>query len=191
VIAATSRDIRSAAATGQFRGDLYHRLGTMEIHLLPLRERREDIPLLTAAFLRDCAARLNRPLTGITTSAERILHQAPWAGNIRELHSVIERACLLGETRMLTERDIITAMTAAQRPVPVTLGNPEDAGPGDALLSSVQRTQIDRVLRRVGGNKTRAARLLGISRRSLYRWIDRLANVPPGKVETHPRGQEE
>jgi transcriptional regulator with PAS, ATPase and Fis domain len=130
-------------------------------------------------------------LTGITTSAERILHQAPWAGNIRELHSVIERACLLGETRMLTERDIITAMTAAQRPVPVTLGNPEDAGPGDELLSSVQRTQIDRVLRRVGGNKTRAARLLGISRRSLYRWIDRLANVPPGKVETHPRGQEE
>jgi DNA-binding NtrC family response regulator len=191
VIAATSRDIRSAAAAGQFRDDLYHRLGVMEIHLPPLRERREDIPLLTAARLRDCAARLNRPLTGITTSAERILHEAPWAGNIRELHSVVERACLLSETRMLTERDIITAMTAAQRPVVVAEGNAEDAGPGDDLLSSVQRSQIDRVLRRVGGNKTRAARLLGISRRSLYRWIDRLANLPPEKVDTHPRGQED
>jgi DNA-binding NtrC family response regulator len=191
VIAATSRDIRSAAAAGQFRDDLYHRLGIVEIRLPPLRERREDIPLLTAARLHACAARLNRPLTGITTSAERILHEAPWAGNIRELHSVVERACLLGETRMLTERDIITAMTAAQRPVAVAAGPAVDTGPGDDLLSSVQRTQIDRVLRRVGGNKTRAARLLGISRRSLYRWLDRLANVPHGNVDTHPRGQED
>jgi DNA-binding NtrC family response regulator len=197
VIAATNRDIRSAAAAGQFRSDLYYRLGIMEIHLPPLRERSEDIPLLTAAFLRGCAARLNRPLTGITAAAERILRQAPWAGNIRELHSVIERACLLGETRMLTERDILAAMTTARRSVPVAAvaENPrpagEDAGASDDLLSSVQRTQIDRVLKRVGGNKTQAARLLGISRRSLYRWIDRLEKVEAHpKAEAHPRGQE-
>jgi DNA-binding NtrC family response regulator len=109
--------------------------------------------------------------------------QAPWAGNIRELHSVVERACLLGETRMLTERDILAAMTTAQRPAPAEDSRPvaenagETAGLSDDLLSSVQRTQIDRVLKRVGGNKTQAARLLGISRRSLYRWIDRLEKV--------------
>jgi two-component system response regulator HydG len=195
VIAATNRDIRSAAAAGQFRSDLYYRLGIMEIHLPPLRERTEDIPLLTAAFLRECAARLNRPLTGITAAAERILHQAPWAGNIRELHSVIERACLLGETRMLTERDIVAAMTTARRSVPAAAENPrpagEDAGGSDDRLSSVQRTQIDRVLKRVGGNKTQAARLLGISRRSLYRWIDRLEKIETHPREAHPRGQED
>jgi two-component system response regulator HydG len=190
VIAATNRDIRSAAAAGQFRSDLYYRLGIMEVHLPPLRERREDIPLLTAAFLRDCAVRLNRPLTGITTAAERILHEAPWAGNIRELHNVVERACLLGETRMLTERDILAAMTTAQRRVPVAAKDPRpavaDGGLSDDLLSSAQRTQIDRVLKRVGGNKTQAARLLGISRRSLYRWIDRLE-----KADMQPGGQED
>jgi DNA-binding NtrC family response regulator len=196
VIAATNRDIRSAAAAGQFRSDLYYRLGTMEIHLPPLRERTEDLPLLTAAFLRDCAARLKRPLTGITAAAERILRQAPWAGNIRELHSVIERACLLGETRMLTERDIVAAMTTARGSVPAAVAAQprpagEDAEGSDDRLSSVQRTQIDRVLKRVGGNKTQAARLLGISRRSLYRWIDRLEKVETLPKETLSRGQED
>jgi transcriptional regulator with PAS, ATPase and Fis domain len=102
---------------------------------------------------------------------------------------------------MLTERDISAAMTT-RRPAPVPAENPrpagEDAGASDDLLSSVQRTQIDRVLKRVGGNKTRAARLLGISRRSLYRWIDRLENIETHpkakahpKAEAHPRGQED
>jgi transcriptional regulator with PAS, ATPase and Fis domain len=95
---------------------------------------------------------------------------------------------------MLTERDILAAMTTARRSVAVVAEIPrpgEDAGASDDLLSSVQRTQIDRVLKRVGGNKTQAARLLGISRRSLYRWIDRLEKVETHpKTEAHPRGQE-
>lgn len=182
VIAATNRDLRSEA--GRFRSDLYYRLSIMEIHLAPLRERREDIPLLTAAFVRECAARMKRQITGVTTAAERVLQQAPWEGNIRELRNVIERACLLSDTRMLSERDMLAAMTTSGRPRSaadreVSRASEAPEVPEGARLSSAQRAQIDSVLKQVGGNKTEAARLLGISRRSLYRWIDRLALVAP------------
>jgi transcriptional regulator with GAF, ATPase, and Fis domain len=170
VIAATNRDLRTSA-TRRFRSDLYFRLSIMEIHLAPLRDRREDIPLLTAAFLSECARRINRPLTGITTAAERILQQWRWPGNIRELRNVVERACLLSEGKILTEREIQRSMT-------FTGASAEDAASEtiiDDRLSSAERAQIGRVLKQVGGNKTEAAKILGISRRSLYRWIDRLA----------------
>lgn len=192
VIAATNRDLRSAAATRQFRSDLFYRLGILEIHVPPLRERRGDIPLLTAAFIRDCAKRMNRPLSGITTAAEQILQNAAWDGNIRELRNVVERACLLSESRMLGDRDIVGAMKTFQRPAPPAVEDlppemvDEEIESGDELLSTVQRSQIDRVLKRVGGNKTQAARMLGISRRSLYRWIDRL-----DRVDARPRSPEE
>jgi DNA-binding NtrC family response regulator len=179
VIAATNRDLRAASGTGQFRSDLFYRLGIMEIHVPPLRERTGDIPLLTAAFMRDCAKRMNRPVSGITTAAEHILQAARWDGNVRELRNVVERACLLSETRMLGEKDIFAAMKTFQRsaPAPAPGARPpagDELDATDDLLSTVQRSQIDRILKRVGGNKTQAARLLGISRRSLYRWIDRL-----------------
>jgi DNA-binding NtrC family response regulator len=173
VIAAPNRDLRSESAAGRFRSDLYFRLSVIEIHLPPLRSRREDIPLLTAAFVRECAARLNRPLTGVTTAAERALQDSQWPGNIRELRNVIERACLLSEAKIVGEREIRQAMGGGA-------AAPASSAPATELLhvsdslSSAQRGQIDRVLRQAGGNKTEAARLLGISRRSLYRWLDRL-----------------
>jgi two-component system response regulator HydG len=185
VIAATNRDLRAASAANQFRSDLFYRLGTMEVHVPPLRERRGDIPLLSAAFIRDCAKRMNRPLSGISTAAEHILQEASWEGNIRELRNVVERACLLCESRMLGDRDIVRAMKTFQRPMPAPVAAPaldpdaRRSEAGDDLLSTVQRSQIDRILKRVGGNKTQAARLLGISRRSLYRWIDRLERSEP------------
>jgi DNA-binding NtrC family response regulator len=186
VMAATNRDLRGEVAAGRFRGDLFYRLGIMELHLPALRDRPEDIPLLAAAFLRDCTKRLNRPITGISTTAERVLFAAPWQGNVRELRNVLERACLMSDSRMLTEREIQTALAAAGKPAlqpprPPAAIEPLPAGAADDLLSSAQRAQIERVLERVGGNKTEAARLLGISRRALYRWLDRLklANSPP------------
>jgi DNA-binding NtrC family response regulator len=177
VVAATNRDLRAEAAEGRFRSDLFYRLSMMEIHLPPLRERREDIPLLTAAFLRDFAARLNRPLAGVTTAAERILQHASWDGNVRELRNVLERASLISDSKILTERDILASMATSVRTggaAPAAPTAEPAREPADDLLSTVQRDQIDRVLKRVGGNKSEAARLLGISRRSLYRWIDRL-----------------
>src|SRR6266566_7668148 len=112
VIAATNRDLRSEAAAGRFRSDLFYRLSIIEIHLPPLRERREDIPYLNARFIQECARRLKRPVTGITPAAERLLQQAPWPGNIRELRNMLERACILSEAGMITERELVSALSA-------------------------------------------------------------------------------
>jgi two-component system, NtrC family, response regulator AtoC len=188
VIGATNRDLRAEVAAGRFRGDLFYRLSIMELHLAPLRARREDIPLLTAAFVRDCSARMNRTITGMTTAADRALQEATWPGNIRELRNVIERACVLSEGRMLMEREVRAAMAASAVRMPLADSAaplPEAAGgPPDELLSSAQRAQIGRVLKQARGNKTEAARLLGISRRSLYRWMDRL-NLAEGRARPH------
>jgi DNA-binding NtrC family response regulator len=184
VIAATNRDLRSEVAAGRFRADLFYRLSILEIHLPPLRERNEDIPYLTAKFIHEFSTRLRRPITGMTPAAERLLQRASWPGNIRELKNVIERACILTESRILSERELVKAMSTAQghgqdpAPAPAAAPVPAPRFPVDAnLFSTAQRNQIERVLEEVGGNKTAAARLLGMSRRSLYRWLDRL-DVP-------------
>ncbi len=179
VIAATNRDLRADAAAGRFRSDLYYRLSVMEIHLVPLRERREDIPYLSAVFLREVTDRLKRPLIGMTAGAERTLLQAPWPGNVRELRNVIERACLLSDGKMLHERDVLAAMPPAidtpTSPVLTDSALAASASTWDpAFLTNAQRAQVEHALRESHGNKAAAARLLGISRRSLYRWLDRL-----------------
>ena len=169
IVAATNRDLRWEVATGRFRGDLFYRLAVIEIRIIPLRERHEDIPYLSAAFLRACAARLNRTLNGFTPAAERVLQRAAWPGNIRELRNVIERACILSDGRILSEREITTAMSTQtlQRDVPVPTAGVSDDDPN--LLSNAQRDHVERVVSQAGGNKTAAARMLGISRRSVYR----------------------
>jgi transcriptional regulator with GAF, ATPase, and Fis domain len=178
VIAATNRDLRADAASGRFRSDLYYRLSVIEIRLVPLRERREDIPYLSAAFIREIAERLKRSVTGMTAAAERTLLQAPWPGNVRELRNVIERACLLSDGKILSEREVVAAMppgidtpmllavTASASTPPVSTWDP-------TFLTNAQRVQVEHALREARGNKTAAARLLGISRRTMYRWLDR------------------
>jgi DNA-binding NtrC family response regulator len=154
---------------------LFYRLSIIEVHLVPLRERREDIPYLTARFIRELAARLNRPITGVSAAAERLLQQAPWPGNIRELKNVIERACILGDGRILGERELQNAMSPGQtRPASVAPSVTESSPDHGRRLSTAEKEQIERVLQEVGGNKAAAAKLLGVSRRSLYRWLDRL-----------------
>jgi len=169
VIAATNRDLRAEAAAGRFRTDLFYRLSTIEIAIPPLRDRREDIPYLAARFVRECSARVSRPITGMTQAAERLLFNAPWPGNIRELRNVLERACILSEAGMITERDLSSALTT--RPAVRTADT--DEAPDDRL-STLQRRQVERVLEETGGNKSEAARRLGISRRALYRRIDEM-----------------
>jgi two-component system response regulator HydG len=179
VIAATNRDLRVEAADGRFRRDLYYRLSILELRLIPLRERREDIPYLSAVFLREAAERLKRPLTGMSQAAERRLAEAPWPGNVRELRNVIERACLLSDGKMLNERDVLAAMPPAIDTMapPVLTGSVQPASGSTLDLNSVtnaQRAQVKQALREARGNRSAAARLLGISRRSMYRWLERL-----------------
>jgi DNA-binding NtrC family response regulator len=179
VIAATSRDLRAEVAAGGFRGDLFYRLNVVEVPLPPLRNRREDIPYLTAAFMRDCAARIRKRLTGLTPSAERVLFNARWDGNVRELKNVIERACMLADGALISERELAGAFPPDVAPAPGAGrsrgGDPAASRGGDftAPLLEIERDHIVDVLRRVNGNRMAAARLLGISRRALYRRLER------------------
>jgi DNA-binding NtrC family response regulator len=180
-VAATNRDLRAWAAANKFRSDLYFRLSTIELHIPPLRDRREDIPYLTASFIREFATRLNRPIKGINAHAERMLQQSAWTGNVRELRNVIERACILTDSRIITEREMSVAMSTVPSLAPDASPDPQSApapfphgSPESTLMSTAQREQILRVLRQVEGNKAAAAKQLGMSRRSLYRWLDRL-----------------
>jgi two-component system response regulator HydG len=173
IVAATNRNLSAEADRGRLRQDLFHRLGVIEIVVPPLRQRREEIPYLTAAFIQEFAARLNRPITGITTAAERQLQDAPWPGNVRQLRNVIERACILADGRILNETDVVTALGSRQQINDLRAAEMTEPD-SPKLLSHVQREQIQRVLNEVRGNKAAAARLLGVSRRALYRWIERL-----------------
>jgi two-component system response regulator HydG len=172
VIAATNRDLRVEVGAGRFRSDLYYRLNIVEVKLPPLRDRREDIPFLTAAFVRDAAERLGKPLEGLTPGAERLLAAAAWEGNVRELRNVMERACILADAPFITEREVM--VTAAPEPAPgaaqVQLPSDHD---GESL-ATVEREHIQRALAKAGGNKKAAAQMLGLSRRALYRRLERL-----------------
>jgi DNA-binding NtrC family response regulator len=174
VIAATNRDLRAEVAAGRFRSDLYYRLNIVEVRLAPLRERREDIPYLTAAFVRDTADRLQKPVLGLTPGAERLLASAPWEGNVRELKNVIERACILTDSDCITEREVAISMppmlaASVAKPAPAVA-----VAPDGELLVTVERDHIQRALVRAGGNKKAAAKMLGLSRRALYRRLERL-----------------
>jgi two-component system response regulator HydG len=171
-IAATNRQLVEEVAAGRFREDLYYRLNVVEIALPSLRERRDDIPYLTAAFIKEFAKRFEKPLAGLSPGAERLLHNAPWPGNIRELRNVLERACMLSEGRMLSEREVLVALGGGQRAVPSStakLAGPESE---PAQEPELDRRQIEQALQKVGGNRSAAARLLGVSRRALYRRLD-------------------
>ena len=183
VIAATNRNLRAESAAGRFRSDLYYRLGVIELALPPLRDRPEDIPYLVAKFVHQVAERVGRHITGLTPAAERALQRAPWQGNIRELMSVVERACILTNSRILSEQDITHAMTlsapgASSTVPPAELPDADGDADIDNTFSHAQRAHVLRVLEQVQGNKVAAAKELGISRRSLYRLLDRLAPGP-------------
>ena len=179
VIAATNRDLRVEVAAGRFRSDLYYRLNIVEVKLPPLRERREDIPYLTAAFVRDAAERLGKVLTGLTPGAERILSAAIWEGNVRELRNVIERASILTDGDFITERELVVSMPAAGSITgPNLVSSRETFLPRSeqqtSSLACVERDHIQRALTKAGGNKKVAAQMLGLSRRALYRRLERL-----------------
>jgi len=165
VFAATNRDLAQDVAAGRFRSYLLFRLNAVDVALPPLRDRREDIPYLTSAFVADCARRLKKPVVGVTAGAERILAGRAWIGNVRELRNTIERGCMLAETQYLTERDVSRDPVSPRAPTADGADGEPDGG--------IERERLVELLRSVSGNKQAAARTLGISRRALYRRLER------------------
>ena len=191
VVAASNRDLRAEVAAGRFRGDLFYRLNVVEVPLPPLRDRREDITYLTAAFLHEAGRRTGKAITGLTPSAERRLFNARYEGNVRELKNVIERACMLADGTLISERELTGAFgPEGGRPAEPPLLQPRygempaapHSGNGTVPLEQIEREHILDVLRKVNGNRMAAAKLLGISRRALYRRLER-----HGLVDEAPR----
>ena len=175
VIAASNRDLRAEADAGRFRADLYYRLNVAEIAVAPLRDRREDIPYLTASFVREIGTRLGKRLLGTTPSAERRLAEARWDGNVRELRNVIERACILADGEFITDRELANSVTwaAAASPAVSPVPRSTETEDGQQSLAQLECERINEVMRQTGGNKVVAARMLGLSRRALYRRLER------------------
>ena len=173
IIAATNRRLVDEVAAGRFRQDLYYRLNIVEIVLPPLRERRGDTPYLTATFIEEFAKRFGKPLGGVSPGAERLLHSAPWPGNIRELRNVLERACMLSDGRILSEREVLAALGGGhyRAPASVTTAAATAQQPPQSV-SELDRRTVEQALQQVGGNRSAAAKRLGVSRRALYRRLD-------------------
>lgn len=188
VIAATQRDLKAEVAAGRFRADLYYRLSVVSILLPPLRERRDDIPLLARGFLRDSARSLGKLLAGFSDDAIATLREARWEGNLRELRACVERACALAVGPMVTADDVATGLRGEAHVVTPRAGGMHVVRSGGtrAPLHDVEKEHILSVLRDVRGNRVAAAKVLGISRRALYRRLARhriaeetLHAVPP------------
>jgi transcriptional regulator with PAS, ATPase and Fis domain len=187
VVAATSRDLPQMVREGRFREDLYYRLNVLPIRVPPLRERRADIPQLIEALCEDIAARGGGAPLEIGPQAQAVLAAQPWRGNIRELRNVLEQLALRADSPLITADDVaavlreagLPALAPVERAAPGSL--PADTGEGPDLrplpeqIAELERRAIAAALARTGGNRTAAARLLGISRASLY---DRLATSP-------------
>ena len=160
VISATNRDVKQAVANGQFREDLYYRLNVVNIELPPLRQRREDIPLLAQHFLKKFAVENQKEITDFSPEATDFLLKYEWPGNVRELENAIERAVILAKNSCIEVADL-----SQQNLVPT-----HSTSPG-TNLKQVEKTHIQDVLTETGGNYTKAARVLGISRMTLYNKI--------------------
>jgi transcriptional regulator with GAF, ATPase, and Fis domain len=155
IIAATNRDLRKAVERGDFREDLFYRLQVFDIRLAPLRERKADVVLLSDVFLQDIAKSFGRPPAGLTRDAREALLQHDWPGNVRELRNALERAAILCEGGLINAQHLSLYV---RRAVPAVTTD----------LNAVERDTIEQVMRECRGNKSKAAKRLGLSRTQLY-----------------------
>lgn len=165
IVAACNRDLRQMVSDGKFREDLYYRLNVIDIRLPALRERAGDIPLLAARFLKEFSAANGGRVTGITPAAMKLLERYDWPGNVRELRNAVEKMVVLSSGGELDVGDVPEHMRAGTQSF--TLGS--------GTLGETEKARILAALQEVGGNRSRAAQVLGISRRTLYRKLDEYA----------------
>jgi DNA-binding NtrC family response regulator len=162
VLSATNVDLQQEVQQGNFREDLLYRLNTVEIRLPPLRDRRDDIPLLAAHFLDRHQRKYRRQLDGFDRNAMQALLAHPWPGNVRELQHVVERSVLMASGDQIREEDL---GLQPRRDASTRLA--------DMSLEEAERTLIQQALTRHDGNVSRAAEALGLSRSALYRRLSR------------------
>ena len=177
IIAATNRDLATAIERQAFREDLYYRLNVFHIPIPPLRERREDILPLAEAYLHDLGRKMGRPAAGISRDAREWLLEYSWPGNVRELRNAIERAILLCDGGLITHDHFPSPMVRpgrASSPVPNGSQDPaRPPSPGGLDLGAMERSLLEKALTETRGNKSRAARLLGLTRAQLYSRIEK------------------
>jgi two-component system response regulator PilR (NtrC family) len=174
VVAATNRELEEEVARGAFRADLYYRLNVIELRLPPLRQRREDIPLLAEHFVRRFAGEQDKPVAGISPAAMKRLEEYDFPGNVRELENVIERAVALTSGPVIDVDDLPVFRTAARAPADPAIDFPPDGVDLDRLVGDYERVIVTKALERAGGVRKRAAALLGITFRSLRYRLDKL-----------------
>jgi len=173
VVAATHRNLKKMVQDGQFREDLYYRLAVVEIPLPVLANRREDLPLLERYFIQKYSMEYDKPINGLARRAQTRLASYPWPGNVRELENVIGNACMMVDGNVIDITDL-----------PERLRGPldDEAVTNDSFVSleEMQRRHVLKVLEGVGGNKARAAEVLGIGRATIYQMLSRMRDDEPG-----------
>jgi DNA-binding NtrC family response regulator len=178
LIAATNRDLRAALEQGTFREDLYYRLNIVPIDIAPLRERKEDVPDLARLFMSRFCGESGKPVKDITPEAMKILVSYHWPGNVRELQNIIERACALAKGDALEAEDIHLDLRPAK-----STNDEGDFLPEGMTLEQWEDEMIQEALRRASGNKSQAARLLGLSRNALRYRLSKIGIADEGERE--------
>ena len=162
ILSATNRNLKEEIANGRFREDLYFRLSVFRIELPPLRQRRDDIPLLAHHFINRYAGHIGRPAPSVSSDADKLFLSYPWPGNVREMMNAIEHSIIVCDNEI----------TPGDLPIDMLSGETAPADEDALDLKSVERNHIVRVLHHTKGNKTEAARLLKIGLTTLYRKIE-------------------
>ncbi|MBW2730870.1 MAG: sigma-54-dependent Fis family transcriptional regulator [Deltaproteobacteria bacterium] len=181
VVAATNRDLRQEVQQKTFREDLFYRLNVISIEIPPLRDRPEDIPLLAERFVREAALKVRQPVEGITEAGLGYLQQRPWPGNVRELQNVIERAVILSSGGVIDSADLSDEISVAPHaegiPAPASRCAESPYPFEGRSLEDLERHHIEVVLRACGGQKSKAAEILGINRTTLWKKLRRYDGV--------------
>lgn len=166
IIAATNRNLEEEIEKGQFRQDLFYRLNVIGIELPPLRQRKNDIPVLAEHFIRQYAEEHGKDVRALTSEALDMLVKYPFPGNVRELGNIIEQAVVLTRNDMITPRDLPSHLTVVQEEYTGSLGL-------DDQVAALEKTTLQNAMRQADGNKSAAARLLGISERKIRYMIQK------------------
>jgi len=172
IVAATNRDLKKEIAEGRFREDLYYRLNVVNIHVPPLRERRDDIPLLAMAFLREFADENGKKIEGFDTKARSALYAYTWPGNVRELRNCVESAVVMARGGLVEAEDLPPSVRSSGEERDIRI-------PSGSSLSDAERILIRETLAAQNGNKSRTAEILGIGRKTLYQKIEDYGLEPP------------